>query len=286
MCATCGCDARVGHEHDGADHDHPHHHGDAHEHAHPHGDDHDHPHHHGDGHHRHDPDLPVRRLQLEQDLLAKNDALAARNRRWLAQRGILAFNLLSGPGAGKTTLLEQTIARLAPARVAVLEGDQDTTRDAERVRAAGADAFQINTGTGCHLDAAMVGVALDELQPQPGALLFVENVGNLVCPSLFDLGERGKVLLLSVTEGEDKPLKYPHAFRAASVLVLTKIDLLPHLEFDLDRCLGWARRVNPELRIFTLSALRGPGMDAWCSWLRAGLAETARADDPVLVGPP
>jgi hydrogenase nickel incorporation protein HypB len=251
MCASCGCDsagllaAGTGHHH----HDHDH--------------DHDHRHDHG------------RLLRLEQDLLAKNDGIAVVNRRWLADRRIVALNLLSGPGSGKTTLLERTIRRLAPRSVSVLEGDQDTDRDAERIRTAGARAVQINTGTGCHLDATMVSAALDLLGPAPGSLLFLENVGNLVCPSLFDLGERAKVVLLSVTEGEDKPIKYPHAFRSASVLVLTKIDLLAHLEFNLDRCLRWARQVNPRLRIFTLSALRGDGMDAWCDWLVGNLDQTA-----------
>jgi hydrogenase nickel incorporation protein HypB len=215
-------------------------------------------------------------LRLEHDILAKNDGIAAGNRTWLERRGVLALNLLSAPGAGKTTLLEATIRALAPAPVAVLEGDQDTTRDADRVRAAGASAVQVNTGTGCHLDAAMVARALVRLAPLAGSHVFIENVGNLVCPALFDLGERAKVVLLSVTEGEDKPLKYPHAFRAARVLVLTKIDLLPYVAFDLERCLAYARAVSPHLRIFMLSAQTGEGLAAWCDWLRAELAGAGR----------
>jgi hydrogenase nickel incorporation protein HypB len=248
MCATCGCSTGIHHEHD-----HPH------EHPHPHD-------------HR-------RVVTLEGELLAKNDRLALRVRGWLGRRRILALNVLSGPGAGKTTLLERTIRELAPvAPVSVLEGDQETTRDADRVREAGANATQINTGTGCHLDAAMVEAGLHTLQPPEGSLLFIENVGNLVCPALFDLGERAKVVLLSTTEGEDKPLKYPHMFRAARVLVLSKIDLLPHLTFDVERCLANARRVNPHLKVFLVSAQRGDGVAVWCDWLRGELvATTGRA---------
>jgi hydrogenase nickel incorporation protein HypB len=212
-----------------------------------------------------------RLLHVEQQLLAKNDAIAARNRKWLSEQQVLAYNLMSAPGTGKTTLLERTTRELSPAPISILEGDQETNRDAERVRAAGARAVQINTGRGCHLDAAMVREGLAALAPAQGSLLFIENVGNLVCPSLFDLGERAKVVLLSVTEGEDKPLKYPHAFRAAGVLVITKIDLLPHVAFDLHRCLHYAHHVNPQLLVFCLSAHTGDGMAAWCDWLRAGL---------------
>jgi hydrogenase nickel incorporation protein HypB len=217
------------------------------------------------------PASELRLLHLECDLLAKNDTLADANHTWLSDRRILALNILGGPGAGKTTLLERTVRALYPAPVSVLEGDQATTNDADRLRAAGASAVQINTGSGCHLDAAMVSVGLEVLDPLPGSLLFIENVGNLACPSLFNLGEEAKVLLLSVTEGEDKPLKYPHAFRSASVLVITKLDLLPHLRFDLDRCLDLARRVNPGLRIFCLSAQRGDGLSDWYDWIRSGL---------------
>jgi hydrogenase nickel incorporation protein HypB len=265
MCATCGCGgpmsaAAHGHEFE-PDHEHAH----GHDHEHPHEHDHEHP-------HEHDA-IGARLLRLEHDLLAKNDAVAGRNRGWLRRRGVLALNLLSAPGSGKTTLLERTTVALAPAPVSVLEGDQETSRDAERVRAAGAKAVQVNTGTGCHLDAAMVERALATLEPPARSHLFIENVGNLVCPALFDLGERAKVVLLSVTEGEDKPLKYPHAFRAARALVVTKIDLLPHVTFDLERCLSYARAVSPHLQVFALSARSGEGLGAWYDWLRTELAE-------------
>jgi hydrogenase nickel incorporation protein HypB len=204
--------------------------------------------------------------ELEGRLLAHNDRLAAATRALLADRRVLALNLVSAPGAGKTTLLERTIAALGEP-VGVIEGDQATTRDAERVRAAGAVAVQVNTGTGCHLDAAMVRGALADLKPAARSLLFIENVGNLVCPALFDLGERAKVLITSVTEGDDKPLKYPHMFRASRLLLLNKIDLLPHVPFDEERFVAEARSVNPELEIIRLSARRGDGLSAWYQWL-------------------
>ena len=244
MCATCGC----GNDEPTHDHPHPHPHGKV-------------------------PRIslrpPRRTVLLEQDVLAKNDRLAVDNRRWLAERKILALNVMSSPGSGKTTLLEQTIARVgAELDIAVIEGDQATPNDAERIRAAGAAAHQINTGTGCHLDASMLARGLEALAPRPGSLLIIENVGNLVCPALFDLGERAKVVVVSCTEGEDKPLKYPHMFRAGDVLVLNKIDLLPYVKFDVARFLDNAQRVNPKLRVFQLSATRGDGLDAWCDWLR------------------
>lgn len=206
-------------------------------------------------------------------MLAKNDRLAERNRGWLAGRGIFALNLMSSPGAGKTTLLERTLRDLAGRLpISVIEGDQETTRDAERIRATGARVVQINTGSGCHLDADMLSRGLTQLDPPSHSVVFVENVGNLVCPSLFDLGERAKAVILSVTEGEDKPLKYPHMFRAAELMLLNKIDLLPHLTFDVERCLADARRVNPRIEILQVSATRGDGMDAWYDWLRARAA--------------
>jgi hydrogenase nickel incorporation protein HypB len=211
-----------------------------------------------------------RRVHLEEAILSKNDRLAEENRRWFGSHGILALNLVSSPGAGKTTLLERTIRDLRGRwPIGVLEGDQETVQDAERIRAAGCDAVQINTGTGCHLDAAMVARGVRELGPERGSLLMIENVGNLVCPSLFDLGELAKVVILSVTEGEDKPLKYPHIFRASSLMILNKVDLLPHVSFDVSRCLEYARRVNPAIRILQLSATRGDGLDSWYSWIQA-----------------
>jgi len=208
-------------------------------------------------------------VRLETQILGKNQAIADRNRRHFEARNILALNLVSSPGAGKTTLLERTLTDLGAAlSIGVIEGDQATSNDAERIRATGVKAVQINTGTGCHLEADMVEHAVESLQPAADSLLLIENVGNLVCPALFDLGEQAKVVIFSVTEGEDKPLKYPHMFRAASVLLLSKLDLLPHTRFDAERALANAHAVNPGLTAFPLSAYTGAGMDAWYSWLR------------------
>jgi hydrogenase nickel incorporation protein HypB len=217
-------------------------------------------------------------MRLEQEVLAKNDRLAERNRSWLAEHGVVALNLMSSPGAGKTTLLERTVRELGgELAIGVVEGDQATVRDAERIRAAGGRVVQINTGSGCHLDAAMVARALLKLDPPPCSLVLIENVGNLVCPALFGLGERAKVVMMSVTEGEDKPLKYPHMFRASDVMILTKVDLLPYLDFDVARCLEFARRMNPRLEILETSATRGQGLDAWYALLRTRVAEGLRA---------
>jgi hydrogenase nickel incorporation protein HypB len=242
MCAHCGCDDTAAHHHHRHEHDH-----------------------------RHDEDAvreESRTLRIEEDLLAKNNALAEQNRDYFRRRSIAAFNFVSSPGSGKTTLIEKTL-RLLSRRVpiAAIEGDQETERDAARLRAAGCPVVQINTGAVCHLDAHMVHHGLEELEPPDHSLLIIENVGNLVCPALFDLGERSRVVILSVTEGEDKPLKYPHMFRSSHTLVLSKVDLLPHVEFDVDACVSYARQVNPRLRIFALSATKGIGMDAWCDWL-------------------
>jgi hydrogenase nickel incorporation protein HypB len=294
MCLTCGCGSDEVHV-EGAQHAHVHTHPDGtthshahgHEHAHGHGHDHDpaHTHTHADGStHTHTPDplhvgpgpTTSRMVQIERDLLANNDAVARRNRAWLAERGIFALNLVSSPGSGKTTLLVRTIEQLAgKLPVAVIEGDQQTTFDADRIRATGAPALQINTGKGCHLDAAMVETALGRLPLADDSVLMVENVGNLVCPSAFDLGEAHKVVVLSVTEGEDKPLKYPDMFHAASLMLLNKIDLLPHLSFDVERCLANARRIHPAIEIIQLSAMTGQGMDAWLAWIDRG-AHAAR----------
>lgn len=218
-----------------------------------------------------------RMVQIEQDILSKNNRYAAINRRRFADHGIFCINLVSSPGSGKTTLLVDSIRRLTGRLpVAVIEGDQQTSVDAERVRATGVPAIQINTGKGCHLDAHMVGHALDRLPLQDASALLIENVGNLVCPSEFDLGEACKVVILSVTEGEDKPLKYPNMFRAASLMLLTKTDLLPHLDFDVARCLEHARRVNPGIEIMQLSARTGAGMQEWLDWIARGV-EAARA---------
>jgi hydrogenase nickel incorporation protein HypB len=210
-----------------------------------------------------------RLVHIERDLFAKNDALADENRRSFATRNILALNLVSSPGSGKTTLLVRTLQMLKDEYpLAVIEGDQQTENDAERIRATGIRAIQINTGKGCHLDASMIGRALPQLDLAVGTLLFIENVGNLVCPAGFDLGEAAKVVVLSVTEGEDKPLKYPDMFRAARLMLLNKCDLLPYLSFDVGQAISNAKRVNPDIVIIQLSASSGAGMDEWLAWLR------------------
>lgn len=211
-------------------------------------------------------------------ILAKNDALAAKNRAWFAGREILALNLVSSPGAGKTTLLERTIRDLkGEMTLYVIEGDQATTHDGERIRAAGAPAVQVNTGTGCHLEADMVAKGLSELKPAAGSVVMIENVGNLVCPAMFDLGERAKIVILSVTEGEDKPLKYPHMFRAAEIMILNKIDLLPHVDFDVSRAIANAREVNPDMTVIQVSVRTGEGLDTWYNWLRTEMAVAREA---------
>lgn len=211
-----------------------------------------------------------RMLEVEIDVLDKNNRLAARNRARFAAKNQLVLNLVSSPGSGKTTLLTETLLRLkAKTACAVIEGDQQTVNDAARIRATGTPAIQVNTGKGCHLDAQMIADAAPRLPLDDRGILFIENVGNLVCPASFDLGERHKVAVLSVTEGEDKPLKYPHMFAAASLMLLNKVDLLPYLNFDVEKCLACAREVNPDIDIILLSATSGEGMDQWLSWLEA-----------------
>ena len=207
-------------------------------------------------------------VELETAILDKNQRIAEHNRAWLIRRGVLALNMMSSPGAGKTSLLVRTLTDLrADIPMTVVEGDQETSADAERIRATGARALQINTGAGCHLEADMLDRALRELSPPADSLLFIENVGNLVCPALFDLGEAARVVVLSVTEGEDKPLKYPHMFRSAQLMLLTKTDLLPHVTFDADRAEANARAINPELRCLRVSATSGEGLADWYAWL-------------------
>jgi hydrogenase nickel incorporation protein HypB len=254
MCSTCGCGSDEARVTVLGQHAPPHEH--VHHHPHPHEHPREHP---GAGDRTHT-------LELEVAVLAKNDELAARNRAWIAERGITALNLMSSPGSGKTTLLERTIAEL-DRQVTVIEGDQETLFDAERIRKAGARAVQVNTGAGCHLDAAMVARALEELQPDRSSVLFIENVGNLVCPALFDLGETRKVVVISVTEGDDKPLKYPHMFAAADLVLLNKIDLLPYVEFDLERLASDARKLNPGVQVLAVSAKTGAEFGAWLDWL-------------------
>ena len=264
----------------------------AHSHSHDHDHDHEHSHDHGTDHHHETafaaidfgkglagvsvPGLSQERtISIERDILAKNNAFADGNRSRLTEAGVFAINLLSSPGSGKTSLLVRAITDLQDRwPMAVIEGDQQTSNDAERIRQTGAQAVQINTGKGCHLDAHMVGHALEQLSLEPGGLLFIENVGNLVCPAAFDLGEACKVVVLSVTEGEDKPLKYPDMFAAAALMLLNKSDLLPHLDFNIDACLAAALRVNPRLQILTVSARTGEGLGAFYAWIEGRAAAT------------
>jgi hydrogenase nickel incorporation protein HypB len=257
------------HAHDEHHHDeHDHHHGREHGHAQGHG--HNQTHAHDHAHHDHAHEDSHRRLELEARILAKNDAIAAKCRAWLAGREIVALNLVSSPGAGKTTLLERAIADLSgELPLFVIEGDQATSNDGERIRAAGAPVVQVNTGTGCHLDAEMIARGLSELKPSVGSLVFIENVGNLVCPALFDLGEHAKAVIFSTTEGEDKPLKYPHMFSAAKIVIFNKIDLLPHLDFSMELAQDNLRRVNPGVEIVEVSAKTGAGMQTLYDWIRA-----------------
>lgn len=286
MCGTCGCaDPKnavtltdvasgektvlreglllaneVGHSHDhGHSHHHDHHHANDHAHA---GD--DVPHHHG-------PNGEV--IPLELAVLAKNDEIAARNRGWFEGRGVLALNLVSSPGAGKTTLLERTIRESGAAnlQISVIEGDQMTANDAERIRKAGAEAVQVNTGAGCHLEADMIEAAVKALQPKTGTVLMIENVGNLVCPAMFDLGERMKIAIISTTEGEDKPIKYPHMFQASQLVVINKIDLTPHVEFDEQACRANIQEVNPNAKIICVSSKTGEGLSEWLDFLQSEL---------------
>lgn len=317
MCTVCGCgegetriegqDPPHDHGHDHA-HEHTHEHvhadGTVHRHAH-HEHEHTHDHEHGAHFHAHQgeaektlhyglgpahahaPGLTQERMvRIEQDILGKNNTYAEGNRKHFGEHGIFAVNLVSSPGSGKTTLLVKSIGMLADqAKVAVVEGDQQTSNDADRIRATGAPAIQVNTGRGCHLDAHMVGHALERLNLPDDSLLMIENVGNLVCPAAFDLGEAHKVVILSVTEGEDKPLKYPDMFNAADLMLLNKVDLLPYLAFDVAQCVDYARRVNPGLQVMQVSATSGQGMEEWVSWLMAGLeqARTARMQNVALL---
>lgn len=273
MCTVCGCsegDVVIELDARRSPHHHHHHH-------------HDHDglaHDYGQGPaHAHAPGLSQSRMvQIEQDILGKNDEYAAANRERLLRAGILALNLVSSPGSGKTTLLARTIRDIgADVEVSVIEGDQQTSNDAERIRETGAKALQINTGKGCHLDGHMVGHALDALGPGDSSVVFVENVGNLVCPAAFDLGEYAKVAILSVTEGEDKPLKYPDMFAASDLMLLNKVDLLPHLSFDVDACIANARRVNPHIDVLKTSATTGEGLDDWYGWIDVARQRIAEA---------
>ncbi|MGJ4955301.1 hydrogenase nickel incorporation protein HypB [Bradyrhizobium sp. HKCCYLRH2015] len=305
MCTVCGCsDGKSSIETGDHDHDHgEHHHDHGHDHSHDQSGhhhhyghhDHEHGHHHDDHHHDHGRahdhhhdhaadhvDCSAnpagqevaglssgRIIQIERDILGKNNRLAAENRARFAAHDVLAFNFVSSPGAGKTSLLVRAVSDLKQSRpVAVIEGDQQTSNDAERIRATGVPAIQINTGKGCHLDAAMVGEAFGRLPSLRGGLLFIENVGNLVCPAAFDLGEACKIVVFSTTEGEDKPLKYPDMFAASSLMLINKIDLAPVLDFDLAQTIEYARRVNPKIEVLTISAKTGEGLSAFYAWIR------------------
>jgi hydrogenase nickel incorporation protein HypB len=291
MCTVCGCSG-AGAKIEGAE-EHVHGGGQGHFHVHDDGTAHSHgggAHHH---HHRkdihyglgparaHAPGMSqARMVKVERDILSKNDAYAGANREFFRERGIFALNLVSSPGSGKTTLLVRTVSELRGRYpVCVIEGDQQTSHDADRIRATGVPALQINTGKGCHLDAHMVGHALEQLRPEDRSLVLIENVGNLVCPASFDLGEAHKVAILSVTEGEDKPLKYPDMFAAADLMLLNKSDLLPHLDFDVALAIEYARRVNPDIRAILLSARTGEGMEEWYDWLDAQMASVAQTGE-------
>jgi hydrogenase nickel incorporation protein HypB len=299
MCTVCGCgsdEVKVdGHSHN---HEHKHSHDHSyertkHEHTHADGTTHSHEHENSHEHHKHEHDhahtgsnndthygqgpahahVPglsqSRMVEIEQNILGKNDEYANENRHFFTDHGILSLNLVSSPGSGKTTLLTRTISDLKDElSLSVIEGDQQTANDAERIRATGVPALQINTGKGCHLDAHMIGHAMEKMTPEKGGVLFIENVGNLVCPAAFDLGEAHKVAILSVTEGEDKPLKYPDMFYAADIMLLNKIDLLPYLDFDVDKCIEYARRVNPGIQVLQVSATSGEGMQNWYQWIK------------------
>lgn len=289
MCGTCGCGSPDGkavlrkpsqnhsqegvhdhghehhHHHEGHSHSHDHSHSNGH--SHQHGHSHDHEHSHAHSHHEHDHRSTV--LEVEKNILLQNDMQAARNRGYFEAKQILALNLVSSPGSGKTSILERTLKDLkSEISFTVIEGDQQTLQDANRIDALEIPVIQINTGKGCHLESDMVFDAVKQLAPTDKSILMIENVGNLVCPSMFDLGERHRVVILSITEGEDKPLKYPDMFHSSDICLINKIDLLPHLNFDLNKLKDYARQVNPDLQFFEVSATTGEGMQHWYDWLK------------------
>jgi hydrogenase nickel incorporation protein HypB len=271
MCETCGCgetdEIKIHDRQHGHDHDHDH--------------DHDHNHNHSldynhENEHSHDSVLfthshdhvAKKVISLNVDILSDNNRLAQINRKSFEERNVLSLNLVSSPGSGKTTILEKTIKALITTRkIFVIEGDQQTLLDAERIEKSGAPAIQINTGSGCHLDARMVETAFKKLDVEPDSILFIENVGNLVCPALFDLGEFKRVVVISVTEGEDKPLKYPYMFKSSHLCIINKSDLLPYVDFDVDKTMEYARSLNPNLEFILLSAKTDEGMELWYDWL-------------------
>jgi len=267
MCDSCGC-GLPGNEpvilKPGEEKEHEHHH--DHDHLHDHDHSHSHPHEH---HHHDDPEhTHGRRVEIEQDVLAKNNLLAERNRGYFEAKGILCLNLVSSPGSGKTSLLERTIKEMGKEKsIFIIEGDQQTMNDANRIQEAGAPVVQVNTGQGCHLDADMVHKAVRKLEPADRCVLMIENVGNLVCPAMFDLGESSRVVIISVTEGEDKPSKYPYMFQTSDLCIINKTDLLPYVDFDVEKAKGYALKINPGLQFIELSVKTGEGMDNWYGWL-------------------
>ena len=282
MCVTCGCSSDDGgvriikvdgttvqhthvHSHGHEQHEHSH----SHEHGHDH--DHSHEHHHHDDDHQHSHHH-FKEINLEREILHKNDLLAERNKGYFDAKNIFAINLVSSPGSGKTSLLERTISDLKnEISFNVIEGDQQTTNDADRIAALHVPVIQINTGKGCHLDSEMIAKAVKELSPKEGSLMMIENVGNLVCPSMFDLGENSRVVIISITEGEDKPIKYPDMFYGSQICIINKIDLLPYLKFDVEKLKDYAKKVNPNLVFFEVSAYTGQGMEAWYAFLKKSL---------------
>ncbi len=288
MCTTCGCGpgedgtrmTKIGeqdlhyHEHNGQWHSHSHSHGHSHSH--------EHSHNHEQMHHDHEMDhkhlkpesSEVNMVQLEKDILHKNDLLAERNRGFFEALNIFALNLVSSPGSGKTSVLERTLADLKnEIPFYVIEGDQQTTNDADRIHKLEIPVIQINTGKGCHLDSEMISKAVKELAPKQNSIMMIENVGNLVCPAMFDLGEAKRVVIISVTEGEDKPLKYPDMFYGSHICIINKIDLLPYLKFDVEALKNNAKKVNPYLQFFEVSATTGEGMQPWYQFLKNSLKQ-------------
>lgn len=269
MCGTCGCGGDgsnillLDSEHRNSDHHHDHHH-----HAHDHGHEHHHDHHHHGDHHHHEHDHRKKVIEVEKDVLQHNELMAARNRGYFEGRQIVALNLVSSPGSGKTSLLERTLAdRKDSMRFYVIEGDQQSLNDANRIAAHNVPVVQINTGKGCHLESDMIYEAVKKLEPEHNSVLFIENVGNLVCPAMFNLGETDRVVIISTTEGVDKPVKYPDMFHTSQLCIINKIDLLPYLQIDLEELKTNALKVNPELKFLEVSATTGAGMDQWYAWL-------------------
>ncbi len=270
MCDTCGC----GNPDEFKIHDHNHDHDHDHSHSHDHQHDHDHGHHHDHNpEHGHEPThthehLPKKVISLNMDILSENNRLAERNRGWFEGKHVLCLNMVSSPGSGKTSILEKTIHSLISTwKIFVIEGDQQTTRDADRIEKSGAPAIQINTGSGCHLDAKMISLSLKKLEISDHSILFIENVGNLVCPAMFDLGEQKRVVVISVTEGDDKPLKYPYMFQTSNLCIINKTDLLPYVDFSVETAVKYARQLNPNLEFIQMSSKTGEGMAEWYDWL-------------------